>query len=867
MTSLTDSAPPPAELDRWLHLERFDYSRVGQHWAVLRMLAGLAGELGAPAEAMLFVQRGLESTSYPARACALERRLVGRRADHGASELLWRASFAVPLEVVEFQHAVFEFRVSGRVALALPAPGVPILTPQTLSFARRPCPADIRGHRIPVGQVRRRVVALATAVAVMTTSSPALSLAASDAVHSASGTAVPAHSGAATKIALHVTAAHKRKIVSSVPGRGRASSPSAPASRVPAAPAARAVAPKPEVTHVFSAPAQPATPAVCKPVVAPPTLGAHPTLAEIQRAAAQVSQSAGTTTQPNCPDPTAANTPQNAPAKRSFRTAHRHHLAAPHRAVAGGPAGHNGAGPGGKKNGQTTPPAADSTPAATTSRNTPTAASGANKRTAPAGRGNRSTATGGRAAHAHPRHRADRKDPSGGAPIDPRGSLSPSPPVTLTPTPPVTLTPTPPVKLTPRPATPNTPEPATPSAGGKRHTATGGQTSYAHQHPRGQSKDPSGGVPLGSLTARPGLNPGSHPTPANTREPATSTTGTTPTLAPTPASFSAPAAWTGTVSTDPSLAGAVTDLSALLANGNQPPAFLVPIYVEAGRRYHVPWQVLAAINAIESDYGRDLSTSSAGAIGWMQFEPATWRTYGLAVDGHSVANPFDPRDAIFAAARLLAAAGAAQNLSGAIFSYNHATWYVNEVLSRAQTIANQVHPDVAYSKRGVVSVQFVTKRSANGVATFKGGVMWHYDRLIAAANMVSAANFPYLYGGGHEQPAVFAPFDCSGAVSYVMQQAGYQVPTTVSGDIASWGFPAGPGRVTIFYNPTHTFMRIGDRYFGTSGFARPGGGAGWFDTNKLPASYLAGFQEVHVPHLGLDSFAPVTSASTATAGN
>ena len=105
-------------------------------------------------------------------------------------------------------------------------------------------------------------------------------------------------------------------------------------------------------------------------------------------------------------------------------------------------------------------------------------------------------------------------------------------------------------------------------------------------------------------------------------------------------------------------------------------------------------------------------------------------------------------------------------------------------------------------------------------------------------------------------PARFGPFDCSGSVSYVIQQAGYRVPTTVSGDIPIWKFPAGPGRVTIFYNPVHTFMRVGDRFFGTSGFARPGGGAGWFDVNRLPAGYLSQFQEVHVPKLGTNSFAP-----------
>jgi hypothetical protein len=305
------------------------------------------------------------------------------------------------------------------------------------------------------------------------------------------------------------------------------------------------------------------------------------------------------------------------------------------------------------------------------------------------------------------------------------------------------------------------------------------------------------------------------------------------------------------------LVGALGDLSNLLANGDSPPRFLIPIYMEAGRRFHVPWEVLAAINAVESDYGRNLSTSSAGAIGWMQFEPSTWKQWGMSVDGHRVPNPYDPRDAIFSAARYLAAAGAERDLSGAIFSYNHAGWYVDMVLSRAKAIAARVRPvRQTITKRGRISVFFATGHRKHPTRRYRGGILSHYDRLIAAANMVSAANFPYLYGGGHEQPARFGPFDCSGSVSYVMQQAGYKVPTTVSGDIPEWKFPAGPGRVTIFYNPVHTFMRIGNRYFGTSGFARPGGGAGWFDTNQLPASYLATFSEVHVPKLGENSFAP-----------
>ena len=310
------------------------------------------------------------------------------------------------------------------------------------------------------------------------------------------------------------------------------------------------------------------------------------------------------------------------------------------------------------------------------------------------------------------------------------------------------------------------------------------------------------------------------------------------------------------MTTDPTLSSTLSNLSDLLANGEHPPPFLIPLYMEAGRRYHIPWPVLASINAIESDYGRDLSTSSAGAIGWMQFMPSTWKQYGVAADGHSVPNPYDPRDAIFSAARYLAAAGGAEDIERAVFAYNHATWYVDDVMTRARAIAAHVQYRRAAVHRGTVSVFFATAQRRHPLARLESGRLSHYDRLIATANMVSAADFPYVYGGGHEQPARFGPFDCSGSVSYVIQQAGYKVATTVSGDIPIWKFPAGPGRVTIFYNPVHTFMRVGDRFFGTSGFARPGGGAGWFDVNRLPAGYLSQFREVHVPKLGTNSFAP-----------
>ena len=141
----------------------------------------------------------------------------------------------------------------------------------------------------------------------------------------------------------------------------------------------------------------------------------------------------------------------------------------------------------------------------------------------------------------------------------------------------------------------------------------------------------------------------------------------------------------------------------------------------------------------------------------------------------------------------------------------------------------------------------------------------HYDRLMEAANTVSGDDFPYKWGGGHEQPAHLEPFDCSGAVSYAVQQAGYNVATTTSGQIGSWGFPGGPGEATIFYNPTHTFMRIGGKYWGTSGFARPGGGAGWFDQDPA-ASYLSGLSTVHLPGLGADTAVAGAAGALKTPG-
>jgi hypothetical protein len=113
------------------------------------------------------------------------------------------------------------------------------------------------------------------------------------------------------------------------------------------------------------------------------------------------------------------------------------------------------------------------------------------------------------------------------------------------------------------------------------------------------------------------------------------------------------------------------------------PPFLLPIYVSAGRAYDIPWNVLAAINRHETDFGRlgACVVSSAGAQGWMQFIPSTWEQYGVDASGDGAADPCNPVDAIYAAARYLNACS--DDLREQLFCYNHADWYVDMVLRTA----------------------------------------------------------------------------------------------------------------------------------------------------------------------------------------
>jgi peptidoglycan LD-endopeptidase LytH len=112
-----------------------------------------------------------------------------------------------------------------------------------------------------------------------------------------------------------------------------------------------------------------------------------------------------------------------------------------------------------------------------------------------------------------------------------------------------------------------------------------------------------------------------------------------------------------------------------------PPEQLVLMQqVAADSSCHLPWTVLAAIADTESGFGANMATSSAGAVGYGQFLPSTWALPGIGNGGDA----YDYHDALPAMARYLCQSGAGQDLRGAIWAYNHADWYVTEVLALAK---------------------------------------------------------------------------------------------------------------------------------------------------------------------------------------
>ena len=236
---------------------------------------------------------------------------------------------------------------------------------------------------------------------------------------------------------------------------------------------------------------------------------------------------------------------------------------------------------------------------------------------------------------------------------------------------------------------------------------------------------------------------------------------------------------------------------------NSIPSNYLKWFQRVGLQYNVPWTILAGIGKVESDDGRttlpgvNSGSNSFGAAGPMQIgiQGASGNSWGGAAthaasvavagvatdeDGDGIDSVYDPADAIAGAAKYLVAHGVQQNPTAAIFAYNHASWYVQEVLQWAST----------YAKGGFTIAD--TNQPANaGLAAAVGQACTGNSQLasfVAPNEIVSTAvsyaeeqlGKPYLFGGTGP-----AAFDCSGLVMMAYRAAGVNIARTSEAQFAT----------------------------------------------------------------------------------
>ncbi len=307
-----------------------------------------------------------------------------------------------------------------------------------------------------------------------------------------------------------------------------------------------------------------------------------------------------------------------------------------------------------------------------------------------------------------------------------------------------------------------------------------------------------------------------------------------------------------------------------LAEAEIPPLYL-SLYEQAAMRYGLDWAILAGIGKVECNHGRDPDPSctkegavnEAGAGGPAQFLASTWAKYGVDADGKGPPDRWDPADAIYGMANYLRASGAPQNYRKAIYAYNHAWWYVNEVehwasLYRGPAQAGEEidsgsaleATDVDWP--GVGAVEMIAGTRAvlspeNGHLAF---VPAQAPTVVQA--MVIAGNelqdLPYG-PDGHPNPLGAPDEDCSSTVNYVLYRSGIRPLSEIvrenplAQDYVDWGAP-GPGRWVTIYATTaptdHVFiviagLRLDTSYKGTDvGPNRREGGPRWRILGHIP---------------------------------
>ena len=167
------------------------------------------------------------------------------------------------------------------------------------------------------------------------------------------------------------------------------------------------------------------------------------------------------------------------------------------------------------------------------------------------------------------------------------------------------------------------------------------------------------------------------------------------------------------------------------------PSKYLGMYEGAADRFNLGkdgWAYLASVHSQETGFSTNVNTSSAGAQGPMQFMPGTWAGYGVDADGDGKKDIMNDKDAIYGAANYLRASGAPGDWKKALFAYNHADWYVQEVYDRAQKfIRTAKHKQQDLSTEGGVLI--VSNFPASGTSwdlsgtatTFGDSKKYHFD--------------------------------------------------------------------------------------------------------------------------------------------